>query len=129
MIWLQDEGTWPGGTTIVTAGNDQHVPCGETKYYSFQNKNEEDRYKNTITQNTKSDQHVGCGKGEEERVKLLKKRIISSYLKFSFLFGLSKQTSSGAHKQLLTPTHTLTLTGAQKDMFVRYLSYCLLIGC
>ena len=129
MIWLQDGGTWPGGTTIVTAGNDQHVPCGETKYYSFQNKNEEDRYKNTITQNTKSDQHVGCGKGEEERGKLLKKRIISSYLKFSFLFGLSKQISSGAHKQLLTPTHIQTLTQTQKDMFVRYLIYCLLIGC
>ena len=73
MIWLQDGGTWPGGTTIVTAGNDQHVPCGEAKYYIFQNTNEEDRYKTTKTQNTKSDQHIGCVKGREERGKLLKK--------------------------------------------------------
>ena len=68
MIWLQDGGTWPGGTTIVTAGNNQHVPCGEAKYYIFQNTNEEERYKNKTTQKTKS----GCGKGREERGKLVK---------------------------------------------------------
>ena len=49
MIWLQDGGTWPGGTTIVTAGNDQHVPCGEAKYYIQKHKQREEiqKYKNS----------------------------------------------------------------------------------
>ena len=66
MIWLQDGGTWPGGTTIVTAGNDQHVPCGEAKYYIFQNTNEEDSYKTTKTQNTKVTNILDVEKGEKK---------------------------------------------------------------
>ena len=85
----------------------------EKKNITFKNTNKEDRYKNAKTQNTKSGQHIDVEKGEKKEVNFLK-RINSSYLTFSFLFGLCKQTSSEA----LTSTHTQTLTQTQKDMFV-----------